>query len=97
MGVQAWLQVLGLVTGFRFWLWVSGFGYHTKFNEFSYCIWPLLFSLVVILVFSVGLGFDLVWVLIWFQVGYSFQVWLQFSGLVTGFRFQVSGFRFHIR
>ena len=87
MGVQAWLQVSGLVTGFRFWLWVSGFGYHTKFNESSYRIWPLTFSLAFILVFNIGLDLDLVWVLTWFQLGYSFQVWLRVPGLITGFGF----------
>ena len=43
--------------------------------------------LVFILVFCVGLGLDLVWGLIGFQFGYSFQGWVRVSGF--GYRFQV--------
>ena len=43
--------------------------------------------MVFILVFSVGLGLDLVWVLIGFQLVTVFRVGYGFQVLVTGFRF----------
>ena len=55
--------------------------------------------MVFILVFSVGLGLDLVWVLIGFQLVTVFRVGYWFQVLDTGFRFDYnfSGFGYIVQ
>ena len=55
--------------------------------------------MALILVFSVGLGLDLVWVLIGFQLVTVFRVGYGFQVLVTGFRFDYnfSGFGYIVQ